>query len=163
MPAGVFPEQSGNIDGLTESRARWDGKHEASQPARDTLLSCDAVLNRHQLPTGYGSLPHTAPDTSKEVNAKWTSKPNQRSSKVQDMHEEGIHEMGPKIQDKHEKGLKVPDMHKIGSKVPDENEKGPKVQDVHMENLGETSGSNFQVFKSSIKNAIVFREKRINS
>ncbi|XP_055490178.1 myomesin-1 isoform X1 [Leucoraja erinacea] len=135
VPAGVFPEQSGNIDGLTESRARWDGKHEASQPARDTLLSCDAVLNRHQLPTGYGSLPHTAPDTSKEVNAKWTSKPNQRSSKVQDMHEEGIHEMGPKIQDKHEKGLKVPDMHKIGSKVPDENEKGPKVQDVHMENL----------------------------
>ncbi|XP_078254637.1 myomesin-1 [Rhinoraja longicauda] len=135
VPDGVFPEQSGNIDGLTESRARWDGKHEASQPARDTLLSCDAVLNRHQLPTGYGNVPHTAPDTSKEVNAKWKSKPNQRSSKVQDMHEEGIHKMGPKIQDKHGKGLKVPDMHKIGSKVPDENEKGPKVQDVHMENL----------------------------
>ncbi|XP_072899849.1 myomesin-1 isoform X1 [Hemitrygon akajei] len=137
---GVFPEQSGNIDGLTERRARWDCKHEASQSARHTLLSCDAVLNRHQLPTGYDNLPYTAPDTSKEVNAKWTSKPNHRSSKVQDMHKEGIkvpdiHEKVPKIQDKHGKGLKVEDMHKIGSNIQAGSEKGPRVQDVHVDNL----------------------------
>eukprot|EP00061_Rhincodon_typus_P015306 g42912.t1 len=155
VPHGVFPEQSGNIDGLTDSSARWDGKHETSQLARDTLLSCDAVLNRHLLPTGYYNLPCIVPDTPKEVNAERTSKSNLRSLKVQDIYEEGpknkdkhdkglkmqdMHEKGPKIQekhegpeieDKHDKGPKIQDMYKKGSKVEDKHEMGPKIQDMH--------------------------------
>ncbi|XP_038665115.1 myomesin-1 isoform X1 [Scyliorhinus canicula] len=144
VPHGVFPEQSGNTGGLTERRARWDGKHEASQPARDTLLSCDAVLNRHPLPTGYDNLPCVEPLTPEEVNAERTSKSNHRSRKVQDLYEEvpknkdkhekgpqDKHEEGPKIEDKQEEGPKVQDMHKKGSQVQDKHEKGPKVQDMH--------------------------------
>ncbi|XP_060679595.1 myomesin-1 isoform X1 [Hemiscyllium ocellatum] len=136
VPHGVFPEQSGNIGGLTDSSARWDGKHEASQLARDTLLSCDAVLNRCLLPTGYDNFPCIEPDTPKEVNAEWTSKSNLRSPEVQDMYEEGPknkdkHDKGLKMPDMHEKGPKVQDMYKKGSKVEDKYEKGPKVQDMH--------------------------------
>ncbi|XP_058878507.1 myomesin-1-like isoform X1 [Acipenser ruthenus] len=90
VPHGVCPETSGKTGELTERSSRWEGKHEASQPAPDTLLKRDAQVNRDMPPISSeslapspkvskdneaikGSLP-AAPIASKKVDVEQTSK-----------------------------------------------------------------------------------------
>ncbi|MGH0151581.1 UNVERIFIED_CONTAM: hypothetical protein FKN15_026010 [Acipenser sinensis] len=90
VPHGVCPETSGKTGELTERSSRWEGKHEASQPAPDTLLKRDAQVNRDMPPTSSESLapnpkvskdneanegsPPAAPIASKKVDVEQTSK-----------------------------------------------------------------------------------------
>eukprot|EP00062_Callorhinchus_milii_P015554 gi/632965920/ref/XP_007899131.1/ PREDICTED: myomesin-1 isoform X2 [Callorhinchus milii] len=105
---GAITEKSAHLDGLTESSAqvdvliesrihtdeliessvRWDDKHETSQLAHDTVLSCDVVPNRRSVPTSRDNLPCTVPDTPEKVNAEMARKSTFRSPKVEDMHKE---------------------------------------------------------------------------